>query len=226
MKPSSFHVFKTAITVGLGGLALFKLVRPWYLHWGATDVEIRRPMPLDERVSAPKLNSTMAITINATTEDIWPWLAQIGDPPRAGYYSYTCIERMVGLKITNADELLPKFQTLRVGQALDKGGTMVVQAVEPGSHLVLGPPESVDTIKCTWAFGLYPIDGRTTRLVTRVRADWSYRQMLRDMPIYAWPLWLGIEPGAFIMERKMLLEIEHRAETGGLKSRFMELWAA
>jgi hypothetical protein len=226
MRPSSFHVLETSALVGLGGFTFFKLVRPWYLRWGATDAEIRRPMPLDERVPAPKLNSTMAITIEAPPDEIWPWLAQIGDPPRAGYYSYTWIERMVGLKITNADELLPEFQTLHAGQALDKGGTMVVQSVEPGSHLVLGPPASVNTIKCTWAFGLYPVDGSTTRLVTRVRADWGYRRMLKETPFYAWPLYLAIEPGAFIMERKMLLEIKRRAEAGGLKSRFMELWAA
>jgi hypothetical protein len=133
---------------------------------------------------------------------------------------------MVGMHITNADKLLPDFQTLHVGQELDKGGTMVVQAVEPGSHLVLGPPESVDTVTCTWAFGIYPIDDSATRLVTRVRADWNYRRMLKGMPVYAWPMCLGIELGAFIMERKMLLEIKHRAESGGLKSRFMELWAA
>jgi hypothetical protein len=226
MKPSSISVLQTSVAAGLFGLAFCKFVRPWYLRWGATDAEIRRPMPLDELVSAPKLNSTMAITIKAPPEETWPWLAQIGDPPRAGYYSYTWIERMVGMKITNADELLPEFQTLHVGQALDKGGTMVVQLVEPGRHLVLGPPESVDSIKCTWVFGLYPIDDSKTRLVTRVRADWSYRRMLKETPFYAWPLYLAIEPGAFIMERKMLLEIKRRAEIGGLKTRFMELWAA
>jgi hypothetical protein len=226
MTYASSPILKTVFAAGLGGLAFFKLVRPWYLRWGATEAEIERPMPLDERIPEPKLNSTMAITIDAPGEEIWPWLVQMGDPPRAGFYSYTWIERMVGMHITNAGVVLPEHQTVHVGQALDKGGTMVVQSVEPGSHLVLGPPESVDTIKCTWAFGLYSIDGRTTRLVTRVRADWSYRQMLNEMPLYAWPLWLGIEPGAFIMERKMLLEIKRLAESGGLKSRFMELWAA
>src|SRR5215211_4418235 len=183
---------------GLGGLAYFKRVRPWYLRWGATEEEIKRPMPLDERVPAPRMNSTMAITIDAPPDEIWPWLAQIGDPPRAGYYSFTWIERMVGMHITNADELLPEFQKLHVGQALDRGGTMVVKSVDPGSHLVLGPPESVDAVKCTWAFALYPIDNHSTRLVTRVRADWSYGKTLKESPIYSWLLWLAIEPGAFI----------------------------
>ncbi len=40
-------------------------VRPWYLRWGATEKEIARPMPLDDRVPSPRLRSTMAITIDA-----------------------------------------------------------------------------------------------------------------------------------------------------------------
>jgi hypothetical protein len=201
-----------AITATLGVIAFAKLVRPWYLRWGATDAEVARSMPLDEHVSDPMLNSTMAITIEAPPEDVWPWLAQMGDPPRAGYYSYTWIERLVGLRIENADTILPQFQTLRVGEALDKGSTMRVLAVEPGRHLVLGPPDSVDTVRCTWAFGLYPAGQQSTRLVTRCRARWSYRRMLEQMPLYTVLPWLLVEPGAFIMERKMLLEIKKQAE--------------
>ena len=52
----------------------------------------------------PMLNSTMAITIDAPPEEVWPWLAQMGDPPRAGY-SYTWIERLVGLRIERRHHL-------------------------------------------------------------------------------------------------------------------------
>ena len=75
-----------------GGIAFTSVVRPWYSRWGATDAEIDRPMPLDERIPDPTITTTMAITINTRPEAIWPWLVQIGDPPRAGYYSYTWIE--------------------------------------------------------------------------------------------------------------------------------------
>jgi hypothetical protein len=205
-------VAMTSLAVGVSTVAFFTKVRPWYLRWGATDAEVARPMPLDEHVSDPMLNSTMAITIDAPPEEVWPWLAQMGDPPRAGYYSYTWIERLVGLQIENVDTILPQFQALRVGEALDTRGTMRVMAVEPGHHLVLGPPDSVGTVQCTWAFGLYPVGQQATRLVTRCRARWSYRRMLKEMPLYAFLPWLLIEPGAFVMERKMLLEIKERAE--------------
>jgi hypothetical protein len=36
--------------------------------------------------------------------------------------------------------------------------------------------------------------------------------MMNEMPLYTLLPWLLIEPGAFVMERKMLLEIKERAE--------------
>jgi hypothetical protein len=214
MRPSS--VLKAAVPIagalGAGWLVNRLLWHPYYVYWGATTEEIFRAMPLDERVPAPSMNTTMAISINAAPEDVWPWVAQMGDPPRAGYYSYTWIERLLGMHIQNADAVLDSYQRPEVGEALDRNGTMVVQAVEPGQSLVLGPPPSVDWIRCTWAFGIYPGETGETRLVTRVRADWSWRQMLARTPPPTWPLYLFIEPGAFVMERKMLIEIKRRAE--------------
>ncbi|MGE0057343.1 MAG: SRPBCC family protein [Dehalococcoidia bacterium] len=208
-RPSLVRVIGTAVAaVTLAS----PFVRRWYLRWGSTKEERERGMPLDESVPSPMLNSTMAISVDAPPEDVWPWLPQMGDPPRAGYYSYTLIERWAGMHIENGDMVLPEFQELNVGDALDKNGTMTVLAVEPGRHLVLGPPPFIDWIKCAWSFGVYP-DGRGgTRLVTRVRSSWSWRQMLAKTPPPTWPMYLLIEPGAFLMERKMLKEIKRRAE--------------
>lgn len=197
-----------------GALALWlRSVRRWYLQWGTVPDERQRLMPLDDRIDGPNLQITMGITIEAPAEAIWPWLVQMGDPPRAGYYSYTSIERMVGLRVRNESQILPEHQTVEVGQALDKNGTMTVLAVEPGQYLVLGPPEHVQEAQVTWAFVLYPIDDRRTRLVTRARGAWSYRKMLRSSPPYTWPFYLLVEPGAFLMERKMLREIKRLAES-------------
>src|SRR5690606_2926082 len=64
-----------------------RFLGPWHRHWGARDDEVTAPMPLDERVANPTAISTRAITIDVPPEKVWPWLAQMGDKPRAGYYS-------------------------------------------------------------------------------------------------------------------------------------------
>ena len=50
------------------------LARPWHLRWGATDEEVGRPMPFDELVERPNFSSTRAITIEATPDEVWPFL--------------------------------------------------------------------------------------------------------------------------------------------------------
>jgi hypothetical protein len=184
-------------------------------RWGGTKEEATRPMPLDERVPNPALASTRAISIDAPPEEIWPWIVQMGDAPRAGYYSYAFIERLQGMRIAGAERILPEYQELRPGDHLDRAGTMVVQHIDAPRALVLGPPPSVEWLQCTWAFVLNQDSPSSTRLVTRVRARFSYRAMLRAVPPPLWPMWLLIEPGIFIMERKMLLEIKRLSEAQG-----------
>jgi hypothetical protein len=60
----------TAMFAGLYGL----LVRPWHLRWGATDDELRRPMPFDELIGSPNYFATRAITVAAPPEIVWPLL--------------------------------------------------------------------------------------------------------------------------------------------------------
>ncbi len=209
-----------AVAIGsLSAIAFWKLVRPWYLTWDASDLELARPMPLDERVLDPTLSTTMAITVTATPEAIWPWLGQMGEPPRAGFYSYTWIERLAGMHITNAAVVSPQIPVLQIGDALDRAGSMIVLGIESDRFLVLGPADSVEFMKCTWAIGLYPVNEQTTRLVMRVRARFDYRRMLAVLPPFVWPMWLFIEPGSFIMQRKMLLELKRRAESTMTNSR-------
>jgi hypothetical protein len=199
-----------AAVLGLIGYSRF--IGPWHRRWGATDDEVGRPMPLDDRVANPSATSTRGITIDAPPDAVWPWLIQMGDKPRAGYYSYTLVEKIQGLDVENAHRIMPEYQTLEAGQAIDKGGTMAVLAIEPGHHLVLGPLTPPPWLESTWAFVLYPHGEHQTRLVTRVRARYSLRGMLKALPWYTWPFWLFIDPGVFVMERKMLLEIKKRAE--------------
>jgi len=151
--------------------------------------------------------ATRAITIDAPPEEVWPWIVQIG-AGRAGLYSYDWLDISFGiLDRPSANEIHPEYQTLETGDTIplgDEGEGLLVKAVEPERALVT-VPESLPEGTLTWVFALEPIEGRRTRLLTRNRGSigWSLR----------WLVTLAIiEPAAFLMTRKMLLGIKHRAE--------------
>ena len=70
------HPAAAALALAGGSLAVLVGTRRWHQHWGAADEEITRPLPGDNLIPDPKLDSTQAITIHAPAERIWPWLAQ------------------------------------------------------------------------------------------------------------------------------------------------------
>jgi hypothetical protein len=179
-------------------------VRRWYLTWGATADEVARPMPGDDLLPDPAMLSTRAITINAPPESIWPWLVQMGSG-RGGAYSYDWIENLFGLDMHSADEILPEFQQLAVGDVLpigSDGAGMRVVICDPGRCLAF---RSLDGM-WIWSFALYPMIG-FTRLVSRNRIatrDARWMRRFADRAV--------MEPGSLIMERKMLRGIKDRAE--------------
>jgi hypothetical protein len=59
-------------------VAYVTFLRPAYMRWGATDVEIARPMPGDLVVGQATYIATRAVTINASTDQVWPLIVQIG----------------------------------------------------------------------------------------------------------------------------------------------------
>ncbi|HLM49750.1 MAG TPA: hypothetical protein VK279_04320, partial [Solirubrobacteraceae bacterium] len=54
------------------------VARPWMARWGASEADLRRPLPGDELVPDPASESTRAVTIDAPPEAVWPWIAQLG----------------------------------------------------------------------------------------------------------------------------------------------------
>ncbi|HEY6119261.1 MAG TPA: SRPBCC family protein [Pyrinomonadaceae bacterium] len=200
------RVLTTAIG-GAAALAVYALfVRPWHLRWGATEEELKMSLPGDELVEQPKLNATHAITIDAPPEDIWPWLVQIGQT-RGGFYSYTWLENLVGCDMHNAEQIVPEWQNLKVGDEVwlhPKAPPLRVLTIEPGRAIVL---------ENSWTFFLRPIDDQTTRLIIRGRGD--FNPNLKNA-LLNFILWRGVfEPAHFIMERKMMLGIKDRAEGFG-----------
>jgi hypothetical protein len=205
---SKWHLWN-AVPAALvaAGAAFWFALRPWYNRWGATAAEARRTLPGDELIPAPHRLSqrTKAVTIDAPAEAVWPWLAQMGQG-RGGLYSYEWLENLIGMEMRNADRIVPEWQRLQVGDLVRMGPEgkapppFVVAAIEPGRALVIGHRDPTGAAwRDTYAFVLERLDARTTRLIHRNRAQ----------AVWVWDL---LEPGYFVMERRMLLGIKERAE--------------
>ena len=186
--------------------AYLRLVRPWQLRWGATDAEVERSMPGDDDVPRPTFNATRAVTVTARPEQIWPWLVQIG-VGRAGWYSYDWLDN---LGRHSAERIMPEFQHLAVGDVMpmspDGKHGNVVKAFEPNRWMLWGDQAG----QATWYWGLYPVDERQTRLITRVRMCYRWTSPLTLFN----PL---VEFADIAMMRKCLLGIKRRAEAYGRK---------
>lgn len=175
--------------------------------WGAAGEEIARVMPGDDLLVEADIVSTRAITIHTGTAAIWPWLVQMG-PGRGGAYTYDWIENLLGLDMHSAQQILPQFQNLTVGDTFalgTSGPRMRVALLDPERALVFASKDG----RWVWAFGLYPM-GETTRLVSRNRIALTGASQLTRL-FYL----LVMEPGSLLMERKMLLGIKQRAERLG-----------
>jgi hypothetical protein len=63
-----------------------------------------------------------------------------------------------------------------------------------------------DYLAVSWGLYLVNREDGNTRLVTRMKVDWN------PNPVNNLLYRLLLEPGSFLMERKMLLTIKHKAE--------------
>ena len=207
-----------AIASAIASYVVF--IRPWHLRWGSRDEEVEQPLPGDDLVPEPKLQATHAVTIQASPSAIWPWLVQIGQG-RGGFYSYDWVENMMGLGIHNTDRILPEHQKLEAGDLIplaQEGFSIPVAIVDTKKALVLHGDTRLDEsgetpvmrpgdfMAVTWGFYLFEESDGATRLIERFRADWN------EAPYNTVFYRAFLEPGAFVMERKMLLGIKERVE--------------
>lgn len=193
--------------VAVGAIYRFH-IRPWLYTCGAEPAEIDATLPGDDMVVSGSPRTTRALTIDASADQVWPWIAQIGEN-RGGFYSYAWLERAVGADIHNADIIHPEWQDLHVGETVwlarrfGSSGRQVVAAVEPGAHLVLVSPSDFDRLQSgekasgAWVF------------VVREKAGWT-RLLIRGSGGAVGHVWFDIPH--FVMERKMMRGIRKRAE--------------
>ncbi len=209
-----------ALGAAAGAAGYVLAARPRLLHWGATTQEAAGPLPGDELVPTPRLQSTRAVSIAAPPAVVWPWLVQLG-AGRGGMYSYDALENAAGLGMHSADRIIPEFQRLAVGDMipLSPSGGIPVRRLEPNAVLALGGTMDPRTGQVTgdgrrvagprleigWTFVLQPLGARSTRLLSRTRYDYAPLAL-------GIPLRVMLEPLQFLMERRMLLGIRARVE--------------
>ena len=183
-------------------VAYWLVIHPWMTNWGSTAVEQEMALPGDDLNPDRSGQSTLAITINAPPDVVWQWLVQVGQD-RAGFYSYTWLENLIGADIHNADEIHPEWQHLAVGDSwrlapadylwgLGKEAVSPVLISEPGHVLALG------------TFGshvIVPLDEHSSRLI--VRSPAGPASLMTAMVM---------DPIVFTMERRMLFGLKARAE--------------
>jgi hypothetical protein len=220
-------VIGIGIAVGVAGFVYALVIRPWHLRQGATDAEVRRSLPGDDLVPAPKCGYTQAITIRASVSEVWPWLVQIGYK-RAGWYSHDFLHRLTGIAGSVDDEhgsakrIIPELQDLKVGDVVEiaPGMGYVVAGIEPEQALIL--QSRIDTVKweslsssdplpekyliSSWVWFLEEIDEKTTRLIVRVRSDYN-PGLLSTLSVG-----IPVELGSLVMQPKTLRVLKQRAE--------------
>lgn len=179
------------------------------LRWGATAGESGEILPGDALISDPDLAATRAITVAAAAGQVWPWIAQLGQG-RGGFYGYDFLENLVGCDIHRADQIVPGWQDVEVGDQIRLAPqvALAVARLERGRSLVLrgGVPmgDTSPPYDFTWAFVLREDPPGTTRLLVRERYGYTRP--------WAWLLVEPAEAVSFAMSQKMLRGIRDRAE--------------
>lgn len=212
------RMLAAAALAAAAGAAAYELdLRPWQERWGALDDEVDLPLPGDHLVADPATQITRGITIDAPPSAVWPWLVQIG-ADRGGFYSYDGLEDAFGLDIHSADEIVPEWQDLAVGDLVradrkGSGGWYVVELI-PNQALVLqlanletGEPARRDEglrWEFLWTFAIRVDDLGRTRLLVRERTAF-------DRKLTKWAL-SPVGVVSFFMTRRMLQGVRARAE--------------
>lgn len=208
--------------IGMGLAARQRLLR-----LGATGDEARRVYPGDELVPDADGQSTMATTLPAPPEQVWPWLVQMGCD-RAGWYSW---DRADNAGRPSADRLVPQWQDLaegdRIASTPDGRSWFTVARLDPLRTLVLradlevpsgrpfdpsGPLPRAFT-EAVWSFHLTGVpdgdgvegDGEgATRLVVRTRYRSRPRLLMGTLDLGFW------EPAHVIMQTAQFRHLAER----------------
>jgi len=212
------------------------------LRWRANKRERAMPMPGDDLVPFPLVQSTHAVTIAASPERVWPWLVQTGQG-RAGFYSdskfwdrcvdwyYRVLSReqagkpSVGYEVAADDRVVAAWQNPHVGDVIADGppGTAyyVIRGLEPNRAFVLYTdthlPHLVPAgLRENPRLGVH---GVVSDSVLLTEPQPGYTRLVRRMRMSCgpWPFRLLAVPimiiwGDLVTERNFLRGVKRRAE--------------
>ena len=207
---------------GAAAVAYGAMVRPRLLRWGATDAEVAGPYPGAELVPGGKRGATMAVTIDAAPERVWPWLVQLGGG-RAGWYSWDVLDNAGR---PSAREVHPEWQQLAIGDHVTyrtrRHGLVDawdVAALEPARFLGLHglsdlrgrpldphQPRPAAYTEGLWGFRLTELPGGRTRLVVG-----GHEVFRAPLPGRLLSSWLG-PLVVWIMQARMLSVLKRNVE--------------
>ncbi len=200
------NLLVAAALLAILAVAIMVFIR-WGVNWGATEEECAMPMPGDEYFTGDTsayVAMTRAVTLRASPETIWPWLAQLGRG--AGWYSY---DRLDNGGRASARHILSWVPPPREGDATAIG---YLRHVIPGFELTWWVPGTRylgSTARLAVDIRLSPMNGGS-RLVIRMSGD-ARGGMSRTA------LWVFRFIDS-IMARRQLLGIKERAEQHGART--------
>jgi hypothetical protein len=212
---------KFVVGAGMAACIYGCWVLPRLMRWGASDEELAGPYPHAELVPEGKRSPTMAVTIGASPEQVWPWLVQMGWD-RGGWYSW---DRLDNAGRPSATEVHPEWQDVAVGDQLSfwalgrRIDAYRVGVLEParffglygylnlrGRWLDPKGPRPASYMEAIWGFLLNELPGGRTRLLVSgyqtFRARWIERFAAN---------WLLL-PVSWIMSARMLAVLKRNIE--------------
>ena len=191
------------------------------MRWGATDEEVDRAYPGAHLVPEGERGATMAVTIEAPPDQVWPWLIQMGGD-RGGWYSW---DRLDNGGRPSAREVHPEWQDLTLGDnvkywtaagavdawevaALESNRFLGLRGLTDlrGRNLDPKQPRPSGYIEGLWGFLLNELPGGRTRLVIggcqAIRPRWVGRFVFQ---------WI-FPPLVWVMQARMLAVLKRNIE--------------
>ncbi len=205
----------------LAGLVYYGFSNP------PTLAEKKKRLPGDQLLGNEpnRLRGTLAVTVNAPPEKVWPYLAQLGQR-RAGFYSFAWLERLFGFQIHNTYTITKKWQSMSVGDYVfyhQNGIGSEVKAFRKDEYFAslsdsrhpskfkgtfaFVPPLGLKSFAWSWNFILEDVGAGKTRFFTRCDAVFEpYTSLHKGLISF----FLGIP--SFVMCKSMLKTIQACAE--------------